>query len=110
MNFLKKIILVLIFLFPISNSFGAMVTLVDNLNVSEPIRDKIRLEFKSISKLLDLQNLGSDVFKRWYIDGRVYYHVIVDENNLEKGIHELRILDPRKIKKIREKKSWCKIR
>ena len=78
---------------------------VDNLNVSEPIRDKIRLEFKSISKLLDLQNLGSDVFKRWYIDGRVYYHVIVDENNLEKGIHELRILDPRKIKKIREKKK-----
>ena len=45
---------------------------VDNLNVSEPIRDKIRLEFKSISKLLDLQNLGSDVFKRWYIDCLLY--------------------------------------
>ena len=78
---------------------------VDNLNVSEPIRDKIRLEFKAISRLLDLQNLGHDVFKRWYIDGRIYYHVIVDENNMEKGIHELRVLDPRKIKKIREKKS-----
>ncbi len=78
---------------------------VDNLNVSEPIRDKIRLEFKAISRLLDLQNLGHDVFKRWYIDGRIYYHVIVDENNLEKGIHELRVLDPRKIKKIREKKN-----
>ena len=78
---------------------------VDNLNVSEPIRDKIRLEFKQISKLLDLQNLGHDVFKRWYIDGRIYYHVIVDENNMEKGIHELRVLDPRKIKKIREKKN-----
>jgi len=78
---------------------------VDNLNVSESIRDKIRVEFKSISRLLDIQNLGHDVFKRWYIDGRIYYHVIVDENNLEKGIHELRVLDPRKIKKIREKKS-----
>ena len=78
---------------------------VDNLNVSEPIRDKIRLEFKAISRLLDLQNLGHDVFKRWYIDGRIYYHVIVDENNMEKGIHELRVLDPRKIKKIREKKN-----
>ena len=78
---------------------------VDNLNVSEPIRDKIRLEFKAISRLLDLQNLGHDVFKRWYIDGRIYFHVIVDENNMEKGIHELRVLDPRKIKKIREKKN-----
>tara|TARA_B100000809_G_scaffold2482_1_gene2837 strand:+ start:739 stop:2421 length:1683 start_codon:yes stop_codon:yes gene_type:complete len=78
---------------------------VDNLNVSEPIRDKIRLEFKAISRLLDLQNLGHDVFKRWYVDGRIYYHVIVDENNMEKGIHELRVLDPRKIKKIREKKN-----
>ena len=78
---------------------------VDNLNVSEPIRDKIRLEFKTISRLLDLQNLGHDVFKRWYVDGRIYYHVIVDENNMEKGIHELRVLDPRKIKKIREKKN-----
>ncbi len=78
---------------------------VDNLNVSESIRDKIRLEFKQISKLLDLQNLGHDLFKRWYIDGRIYFHVIVDENNMEKGIHELRVLDPRKIKKIREKKN-----
>ena len=78
---------------------------VDNLNISESIRDKIRVEFKQISKLLDLQNLGHDVFKRWYIDGRIYYHVVVDENNLEKGIHELRVLDPRKIKKIREKKT-----
>ena len=78
---------------------------VDNLNVSEPIRDKIRLEFKAISRLLDLQNLGHDLFKRWYIDGRIYFHVIVDENNMEKGIHELRVLDPRKIKKIREKKA-----
>ena len=78
---------------------------VDNLNVSEPIRDKIRLEFKQISKLLDIQNLGHDIFRRWYIDGRIYYHVIVDENNMEKGIHELRVLDPRKIKKIREKKN-----
>jgi hypothetical protein len=78
---------------------------VDNLNVSEPIRDKIRLEFKAISRLLDLQNLGHDLFRRWYIDGRIYFHVIVDENNMEKGIHELRVLDPRKIKKIREKKN-----
>ena len=78
---------------------------VDNLNVSESIRDKIRVEFKQVSKLLDLQNLGHDIFKRWYIDGRVYYHVIIDENNIKQGIHELRILDPRKIKKIREKKK-----
>ena len=75
---------------------------VDNLNVSDNIKEKVRSEFKEISKLLDFQNLGHDLFRRWYVDGRIYYHVIIDEKNIKKGIHELRILDPRKIKKVRE--------
>lgn len=78
---------------------------LDNLNLSENIKNKIRVEFKEISKLLDFQNLGYDLFRRWYVDGRIYYHVVIDEKNTKKGIHELRLLDPRKIKKIRENKS-----
>ena len=78
---------------------------VDNLNVSDSIKDKIRAEFKSVSRLLDLQNLGHDLFRRWYTDGRIYYHVIIDEKKPKNGIYELRLLDPRKIKKVREKRK-----
>ena len=78
---------------------------VDNLNVSDSIKDKIRAEFKTVSRLLDLQNLGHDLFRRWYTDGRIYYHVIIDEKKPKNGIYELRLLDPRKIKKVREKRK-----
>ena len=78
---------------------------LDNLNISDNIKDKIRAEFKSVSKLLDFQNIGHDLFRRWYIDGRLYYHVILNEKNVKNGIYELRVLDPRKIKKVRETKK-----
>jgi len=78
---------------------------LDNLNLSENIKDKIRIEFKELTKLLDFQNLGYDLFRRWYIDGRMYYHVMIDDKNPKKGIYELRLLDPRKIKKIRENQT-----
>ena len=78
---------------------------LDNLNISDNIKDKIRAEFKTVSKLLDFQNIGHDLFRRWYIDGRLYYHVILNEKNVKNGIYELRVLDPRKIKKVRETKK-----
>jgi len=78
---------------------------LDNLNLSENIKDKIRIEFKELTKLLDFQNVGYDLFRRWYIDGRMYYHVMIDDKNPKKGIYELRLLDPRKIKKIRENQT-----
>ena len=78
---------------------------LDNLNISDNIKDKIRAEFKSVCKLLDFQNIGHDLFRRWYIDGRLYYHVILNEKNVKNGIYELRVLDPRKIKKVRETKK-----
>ena len=78
---------------------------LDNLNNSDNIKDKIRAEFKSVCKLLDFQNIGHDLFRRWYIDGRLYYHVILNEKNVKNGIYELRVLDPRKIKKVRETKK-----
>jgi len=77
---------------------------LENLNISDSIKEKIKIEFKEVTRLLDFQNLGHDLFKRWYIDGRMYYHVIIDEKNIKKGIYELRLLDPRKIKKVKETK------
>ena len=52
--------------------------------------------------MLNFSNLADDIFRRWYIDGRVYYHVIVNESNPKEGIQELRYIDPRKIRKVRE--------
>ena len=53
-------------------------------------------------KLLDFNNQGYDIFRRWYIDGRLYYHAIIDVQNPHEGIQEIRYIDPRKIRKIRE--------
>ena len=53
-------------------------------------------------KLLDFNNMGYDIFRRWYIDGRLYYHMIIDEKNPKLGLREVRYIDPRKIRKVRE--------
>jgi hypothetical protein len=55
--------------------------------------------------MLNFGNLSDDLFKRWYIDGRIYYHVVIDESNPKNGIQELRYIDPRKIRKVREVKK-----
>ena len=52
--------------------------------------------------MLNFSNMADDLFKRWYIDGRIYFHVVVNENNPKEGIQELRYIDPRKIRKVRE--------
>ena len=75
---------------------------LDKLKQPESIKKKIREEFNNIQKLLNFNNLADDLFKRWYIDGRIYYHVLVDEANPKEGIKELRYIDPRKIRKVRE--------
>jgi hypothetical protein len=75
---------------------------LDNLKQPETIKKKITEEFTNILNMLNFSNLADDIFRRWYIDGRVYYHVIVNESNPKEGIQELRYIDPRKIRKIRE--------
>lgn len=75
---------------------------MDDLKTSEGIKKKIRLEFDYILKLLNFGNMGHDIFRRWYIDGRLFYHVIVDEKKPLNGIQEVRYIDPRRIRKIRE--------
>ena len=74
----------------------------DDLKVPDPIKRKIRNEFETVLKLLNFGNMGHDIFRRWYIDGRMFYHVVVDEASTAEGIKEVRYIDPRRIRKVRE--------
>lgn len=90
----------------VQSDTGKNVRLImDELEQPEKIKEAIQTEFDNILKLLNFNNMGSDIFRRYYIDGRLFYHVIIDVNNPQKGILELRYIDPRKIKKIRELKK-----
>ena len=85
---------------------GTVVDIVlDNLKQPETIKKKIIEEFKTVTKLLNFSNMADDLYKRWYIDGRIYFHILVDESKPKDGIQELRYIDPRKIRKIREIKK-----
>jgi hypothetical protein len=79
-----------------------MDIVLDNLKQPETIKKKIIEEFHNIQRMLNFNNLADDIFKRWYIDGRIYFHVVVNEKNPKEGIKELRYIDPRKIRKVRE--------
>ena len=78
---------------------------LDKLRVSEAVKKKIRTEFDHILFLLKFNEQGHDIFRTWYIDGRIYFHVVVDEKNPNDGIMELRQIDPRKIRKIKDVKK-----
>lgn len=74
---------------------------LDETQVPDKIKKRITEEFEFLLKLLNFSNKGYDVFKNWYVDGRVYYHIMIDEKKPRDGIKELRHVDPRKIKKVR---------
>ena len=80
---------------------------LDNVKVSESIKKKIQDEFINVLRLLKFKERGHDIFRSWYIDGRIYYHILLDPNNPKQGIVELRYVDPRKIRRIKnvEKKK-----
>lgn len=75
---------------------------LDDLKQPDKIKKAISEEFDTVIKLLNYYNMGSDIFRRYYIDGRLFYHVVIDLQNPQKGIQELRYIDPRKIRKVRE--------
>jgi len=75
---------------------------LSKVNYSDSIKKKMRESFAEVLKLLSFDIKGHDIFRRWYVDGRVYYHKIIDKDSPRLGITELRYIDPRKIKKIRE--------
>lgn len=75
---------------------------MDNLKQPDKIKKAIEEEFRTVLRLLNYENMCSDIFRRYYIDGRLFYHIILDIESPQKGIQELRYIDPRKIRKIRE--------
>jgi len=85
---------------------GTVVDIVmDNLKQPDSIKKKIQEEFDTVLKMLNFSNLADDIYKRWYIDGRIYFQIVLDEKKPKDGIQELRYIDPRKIRKIREIKK-----
>jgi hypothetical protein len=78
---------------------------LDRLPFSEDIKDVIQEEFNTILNILDFNENAYEIFKRWYIDGRLFFSVVIDSKNTKDGIQELRYIDPRDIEKIREVKE-----
>lgn len=88
----------------VSNENDESIEIVtENLDgYSDKIKDLIREEFDNVSRLLGFSINGHDVFRKWYVDGRLFYHIIIDEKNPKNGIQELRPIDPLKIRKVRQ--------
>ena len=78
---------------------------LDNLPFTEKIKRSIRKEFMEVLRLLHFESKGHDIFRRWYVDGRIFYHKIIDTKNPKRGIQELRYIEPKKIKKVKETKK-----
>jgi hypothetical protein len=78
---------------------------LDALEQPKSIKDQIRVEFDNVVKLLNFNSAGHEIFRRWYIDGRLHYHIIIDDSLPKKGIIELRPIDSLKIRKVREVKD-----
>lgn len=77
----------------------------DRLEYGASVKKRIAEEFENVLRLLDFNNYGADIFKRWYVDGRLYYHNVIDIDNPTEGLKELRYVDPRMIKKVRVPKK-----
>ena len=75
---------------------------LDETKLSPAVKKRIEEEFDYVLKLLNFGNMGHDIFRRWYVDGRLFYHLVIDDIAPENGIHEIRYIDPRRIRKIRE--------
>lgn len=75
---------------------------LDSLKVSPQLKKVISEEFENCLKLIEFNRYAYEIYRRWYIDGRLYYHVVIDDKNPQEGIKELRYIDPRKIRKVRE--------
>ena len=78
---------------------------LDKVEVSDQIKKGITEEFDNVLSMLDFTNNGHDMFKRWYIDGRLYHHLVVNESNIKAGIQEIRPIDSAKIRKVKQVKK-----
>ena len=93
----------------VSNEMDQAVSIaLDRLPYPSKIKKRISEEFDEVLRLLDFDVKGHDIFRRWYVDGRMFYHKVIDKKSPRKGIQELRYIDPSKIKKVREVKKQAK--
>ena len=76
--------------------------ITDDLEQPDNVKNLIREEFENIIELLQFNHYGHETFRKWYVDGRLFYHIIVDESSPKKGILELRPIDPTRIRKVKE--------
>ena len=79
--------------------------IMDELKQPEKIKNAIRAEFNTVLRMLNYKSLAHDIFRRYYVDGRMFYHIIIDREKPTEGIKELRYIDPRKLRKVREIKK-----
>ena len=75
---------------------------LDALDVSDQIKEVVKNEFDNVLRMINFNQYAHDIFRKWYIDGRLPYHVIIDEGSPSKGIKELRYIDPAKLRKVKE--------
>ena len=78
---------------------------LSNLNASDKLKEKIREEFKHIKELMDFDKKSHEIFRNWYVDGRLYYLKIIDSKNASDGIKEIRYVDPMKMRHVRQEKK-----
>lgn len=78
---------------------------LSNLNASDRLKELIRAEFKYIKEIMDFDKKSHEIFRNWYVDGRVFYLKVIDPKNPEKGIQDLRYIDPMKMKHVRQEKK-----
>jgi len=77
---------------------------LSNVNASDKLKEKIRSEFKSIKEMMDFDKKSHEILRNWYVDGRLYYHKVIDIKRPEQGIQEIRYIDPMKMKFVRQEK------
>ena len=85
------------------SSVDLVLDKIDNL--SDSIKKQMREEFENVVSMLNFNELGHDIFRRWYVDGRIYFHLVVNESNLKAGIQEIRNVDAAKIRKVKQVKK-----
>ena len=81
---------------------NAVEIVLDDTKLPNKVRDRVVEEFEEILRLLDFSNYGYDIFQKFYVDGRLNYHIIIDNENLKDGIQEVRYVDPRKLRLVKE--------
>jgi len=75
---------------------------LDDIEANDKIKDTIRLEFDKVISMLNFNDLGHDIFRSWYVDGRCVHHLLVNDSNLKAGIQEIRHIDSARIRKVKE--------